>query len=93
MYPSLLLLHRRLAKSFLEYRFNRMPAAERKAREHGLEGSTSRAIPEVRSQPAISFLLIPSDVPMGVGVYRSRGTSAARGSDCYGRTCTLLWTQ
>lgn len=39
MYPALLLLHPEMAKSLLDYRFNRLAAAKQNAMEHGFKGA------------------------------------------------------
>lgn len=39
MYPALLLLHPELAKSMIDYRYDRLPAARRYALEHGYKGA------------------------------------------------------
>ncbi len=39
MYPALLLLHPEIAASLMEYRYQRLPAAERNAAEHGYKGA------------------------------------------------------
>lgn len=39
MYPALLLLHPEMAKSLLDYRFDRLPAARQNALEHGFHGA------------------------------------------------------
>ena len=39
MYPALLLLQPKIAASLMEYRFRRLPAAKKKAAEHGYKGA------------------------------------------------------
>lgn len=39
MYPALLLLHPEIAASLMEYRYQRLPAAQRNAAEHGYKGA------------------------------------------------------
>jgi protein-glucosylgalactosylhydroxylysine glucosidase len=39
MYPPILMLHHELAKSLLEYRFNRLEAAKNNAKSHGYKGA------------------------------------------------------
>ena len=39
MYPALLLLQPKIAASLMEYRYNRLPAAIRNARDHGYKGA------------------------------------------------------